>query len=69
MTDSQKKYEQTEKGKAARRKATENYQSKKVMVKAYFEPEVYAALQAKYPEMSNSALVNQLAKESLGIRR
>lgn len=65
MATSQSKYEQTEKGKAARRKATENYQSKKVMVKAYFEPDVYAALQAKYPGLSNSALVNQMAKESL----
>lgn len=68
MSGSQKKYEQTEKGKTARRRATENYQSKKVIIKVYFEPEVYAALQAKYPGMSNSALINQLAKESLRIR-
>ena len=62
---SQKQYEQTEKGKAARKKATENYQSKKEIWKAYFAPEVSAALESAFPGMSRNAILNKLAQQYL----
>jgi hypothetical protein len=66
MTTRQRKYEQTEKGKKARDKATQNYLAKKDVWKGYFDSSVTAALESHFPGMSRNAILNKLVQEYLG---
>jgi hypothetical protein len=66
MLTKQKRYEQTEKGKKARRRATANYEAKFVEWKTRLEPDVSAALEQKMPKgMSRSIFVKKIFQEYL----
>lgn len=70
MSDSQresrKRYEQTEKGKAARRRAEKRYKSERETWLVYFDAEVADQLKARNPDgLSKSALLNEIVKKFL----
>ena len=66
MLTKQKRYEQTEKGREARRRATVNYEAKFVEWKTRLEPDMSTALEQKMPKgMSRSAFVKKSFKNTL----
>jgi hypothetical protein len=65
MTESQKKYLQSPKGKQAQLKATQNYQSQFQRWTGYFLPELSKKLEERFPGMSRNAILHQLAQDFL----
>lgn len=61
METKQEKYHQSEKGKAARRRAMQNYVARMVKWEAFINPELSAALDRAKPEgMSKQAFIKKI---------
>lgn len=66
MPTKQERYEQTEKGRKARRRAIANYDAKFIEWKARLEPEMSEALERAKPDgVSRSAFVKKIFQEYL----